>query len=1018
MTPERWKRITEIYSDLCDLPPEQQEQRLAELCAGDTDLLEQVKRILRDDPSEGKGFVDNPPLGDALARFTTTGRRLETGEVLAERFAIVRHLGSGGMGEVYEAEDRHLHTHVAIKLIRRDIADQAEAVARFRREITLARQVTHRSVCRIYDFFPASPTSRGDRVDFLTMELLSGETLAELMEREAPMPLPRAIPILEQLTSALDAAHAAGVLHRDLKGANVFLSREAGDLRVVITDFGLARSADSGDSHVTGSAWGAGTPLYMSPEQLEGGELGPQSDIYSLGVIMYQMATGVAPLQGHSPLQIAVRRIKEQPRSPRTSNPNIDPAWESAILRCLALDPKQRYAKGADVFTALGKRRSRVYRIPRKAVLVAAAALALSVAGWWSVTRFQSAPVRPDVARWYREGEVALADGSIAKAAKLFERSLEMDPGYLSARCRLAETYIELDMRDRAQEQILQAVGGSHRSAEERLLCEGVKATLTGQWDQALAAAKDRGNAQLDEARWNERAGRNAQAAALYEGLIKADSSQPGPLLRLANIRIREGKNAEATALLDRAEANYRALGNAEGLGEVALARAAATSPVPEAIRLTEEAIRRAREAGSDWLLVRAKLRLGARMEEQGKATEFRALTEEAIAIAERAGLAGQAASGFVDLGLTSFTQGKYGEAEQEFQRALRMASRYKARRAEARAHMALAQSTMARNQMDQANAHIDDALAYYRSTGDGVRIAQALRYQGSVLEMRGRFEEARAVFLNAATASPAPDDQLAARQRLAFLARQQTRYEEAVARFEEVVAGYEQAGNRVSAQVFRVEKANALTLLGRFADASRELDQVLSNTPVSERIQYQVGIARASLDFQQLNFDPALSRLEAMRAAAVKAGNKDADRNLRYELCPKYAEAARPAQAAPLCEAVMKDYAGRDAQLVIAHYAMAEVHMDRRQPAKAVAEARLAVALSEKMHDLRNTWYSRLILTQALHLAGNPEWKQARDQVRRDFDEVARQAGPSATQTYLSRPTIARRKRAVEQLQ
>jgi tetratricopeptide (TPR) repeat protein len=229
---------------------------------------------------------------------------------------------------------------------------------------------------------------------------------------------------------------------------------------------------------------------------------------------------------------------------------------------------------------------------------VVAAALALSAAGWWSVTRFQSAPVRPDVARWYREGEVALADGSIAKAAKLFERSLEMDPGYLSARCRLAETYIELDMRDRAQEQILQAVGGSHRSAEERLLCEGVKATLTGQWDQALAAAKDRGNAQLDEARWNERAGRNAQAAALYEGLIKADSSQPGPLLRLANIRIREGKNAEATALLDRAEANYRALGNAEGLGEVALARAAATSPVPEAIRLTEEAIRRAREAG------------------------------------------------------------------------------------------------------------------------------------------------------------------------------------------------------------------------------------------------------------------------------------------------------------------------------------------------------------------------------------------------------------------------------------
>ena len=1017
MTPERWKRITEVYSDVCDLPPEQQAQRLAELCAGETDLLEQVQRILRDDPSEGKGFVDNPPLGDALARFTSTGRRLEAGEVLAERFAIVRHLGSGGMGEVYEAEDRHLHTHVAIKLIRRDIADQAEAVARFRREITLARQVTHRSVCRIYDFFPASPTSRGDRVDFLTMELLSGETLAELMEREAPLPLPRAIPILEQLTSALDAAHAAGVLHRDLKGANVFLSREGNDLRVVITDFGLARSADSGDSHVTGSAWGAGTPLYMSPEQLEGGELGPQSDIYSLGVIMYQMATGVAPLQGHSPLQIAVRRIKEQPRSPRTSNPNIDPAWESAILRCLALDPKRRFANGAEVLRALGDRRSRTYRIPRKPVLVAAAAIAISVAGWWSFTRLRVAPVRPDVARWYREGEVALADGSTAKAAKLFERSLDMDPGYLSARCRLAETYIELDMRDRAQEQILQAVGGSHRSAEERLLCEGVKATLTGQWDQALATAKDRGNAQLDEARWNERAGRNAQAAALYEALIKADGSQPGPQLRLANIRIREGKNTEATGLLFGAEANYRALGNAEGLGEVALARSAFANPVAESIRQAEAAARRGRETGSDWLLVRALLVLSRRVELSGDLEGSRKLVTEAITTAERAGLAGQAVNGIIDLGYIPFAQGKYEEAEPDFRRALQLAQRYRAQRAEARARLTLAQMHMSLNQLPKVEPLINDALQYYRATGDVVQIAQTLRFRGDFLEKAGKFDDARKVYLEALSASPSAADQLQARQRLGYLARQQTRYEDAAARFAEVVETFESMGNRVSAQSFRIEKAKALFMYGRFEDAAKDLEHVRKEKPANEKVKWQLDQAQSSLDFQQMRFDAAFARLEAMRAAAVKRGAKSEERGLRYELCPKYAEAGRPSLAAPLCQTAIQEFAGRPAQLVAPHYAMAEVYMDRREPAKAVAEARKAVAYAEQLNDLRNTWYSLLVLTQALHMAGNPEWKQTRERAHGVFAAIGSADSPENAKTYLNRPIIGRRHQAVENL-
>lgn len=1018
MTPERWKRITEVFYEICELPEDQQPKRLEELCAGDAELLEQVQRLLRSAPSEGQGFIDNPPLGDALARFTTSGRRLDAGEILAERFVIIRHLGSGGMGEVYEAEDRHLHASVAIKLIRLDIADQSDALARFRREITLARQVTHRSVCRVYDFFPGSPTSRGDRVDFLTMELLSGETLAEMMEREAPMPLSRALPILEQITSALDAAHSAGVLHRDLKGSNVFLTTENGELRAVITDFGLARSASGGDAISTGSAWGIGTPLFMSPEQLEGGEVGPQSDIYSLGVLMHQMATGVAPLQGNSPLQIAVKRVKEQPRSPRDRNPNIDPVWESAILRCLALEPKGRFQKGSEVMAALERER-KVPQLGTRPALLAGAAVVVAIAagGWWAVDRFSTPPVSPEVARWYREGEVALADGAMTKASKLFERALQSDPKFLSVRCRLAEAYVELDMTDRAQEQILQSVDGRHRSAEERLLCEGVKATLIGQWDQALATAKDRPNAQLDEARWNERAGRNAVAAAIYESLIKADGSQPGPQLRLANIRTREGKNAEAAVLLDQAETNYKALGNAEGAGEVALSRSRIAKTVPEAIALAEVAIQRGKDTGSDWLLVRAMLWHADRLQRLGNLEDVRQRYQAAIELAESAGLAGQAVNGKIDLGYVSYAQRNYEEAEPQFRNALILAQRYRTQRAEARSRLSLGQLYTVTGKVKEAHQLIGEALNYYRSVGDVSQVAQSLNFRANLLQSESKFEESRASFMEALATNPGPREAASIRQRLAFLALRQTRYEEAARRYTEVIEFHEQAGDPSAAQTSRIDRARALTLAGLFEEAESELARIRKEKPANDSIRLRYDFAQSTLDFQQLRFDASTSRMEVLLADAVKRKATVEMNAIKSELCVKYAEAGQFVPAARHCDGLVKQYASQPTQPSVFHYALAQIHMSRKEGPKAVAEARQALALSENQKDRRNVFYDLLILTQALHMSANPEWKSIRERARAVLTELSKENGESAVKSYLNRPLISRRYKAVEEL-
>jgi serine/threonine protein kinase len=263
--------------------------------------------------------------------------RLSTGQVLSERFQILRFISSGGMGDVYEAQDLVLRERVALKTIRSDIAASEEAVERFKREIYLARKVTHPNVCRIFDFARDQNAEQGE-VLFLTMELLAGETLSKSLRPSRRMSTEEALPIVLQMTAALSAAHDAGIVHRDFKCANVILVPSSETPRAVVTDFGLARGKD-GESGLLDSLTNlgrvVGTPDYMAPEQLEGGPITPATDIYALGVVMYEMVTGACPFTGENAWAVANKRLKENAPSPRTQVPALDPRWEKAILRCL-----------------------------------------------------------------------------------------------------------------------------------------------------------------------------------------------------------------------------------------------------------------------------------------------------------------------------------------------------------------------------------------------------------------------------------------------------------------------------------------------------------------------------------------------------------------------------------------------------------------------------------------------------------------------------------------------------------
>ena len=344
--------------------------------------------------------IPSKPSGSGKQMWRAPG--LPEGEVLANRFRIVRFIARGGMGEVYEADDQVLRERVALKTIRPDVANDPRTMERFLREVHLARSVTHPNVARTFDVF------HHESLAFLTMELLAGHTLAERLSKQGRLSPEQALPLIEQMAAALGAAHEEGVVHRDFKSANVMLEpddRRPGGLRVVVTDFGLARRdrpRAGGTAHaapLTETEAVIGTPDYMAPEQIEGRAITPATDIYALGVVIYEMVTGEQPFEGDTPLSVALKKLKEAAPSPRKHVPELPPAWEKTILRCLERAPEDRFGSAGEIVRALrGEEVSAgpaTIRRRQRRLAVVVAALALAAVAAWLATRLLPAGKRP-----------------------------------------------------------------------------------------------------------------------------------------------------------------------------------------------------------------------------------------------------------------------------------------------------------------------------------------------------------------------------------------------------------------------------------------------------------------------------------------------------------------------------------------------------------------------------------------------------------------------------------------------
>jgi serine/threonine protein kinase len=278
------------------------------------------------------GRPETPPRQAMTKTLETPRDMLGRGTLFAGRYEVIEALGAGGMGEVYRVEDKKVGQEIALKLIKPEIATDQKTIERFRHELTTARMISHRNVCRMFDLGEDQGTY------FITMEYIAGEDLKSFLRRSKRLASGTAVSIARQVCEGLAEAHRFGVVHRDLKPGNIMIDKD-GNARIM--DFGIARSLAV--KRMTGEGAIVGTPEYMSPEQAEGEDVDQRSDIYSLGIILYEMVTGTLPFGGNTPLSIAMKHKLETPRDPSELISQLPADLNRLILKCLEKNREKRY---------------------------------------------------------------------------------------------------------------------------------------------------------------------------------------------------------------------------------------------------------------------------------------------------------------------------------------------------------------------------------------------------------------------------------------------------------------------------------------------------------------------------------------------------------------------------------------------------------------------------------------------------------------------------------------------------
>ena len=430
---EEWERVKELFESALDRPPHERAELLSRLGQDDPTLAKQVSALLTSHEQAGD-FLNQPLIFSAnFLDDLEEPQRFAPNDVLCNRFKIVRLIGKGGMGEVYEAFDQELEEGVALKTLRFEVSSNETFTARFRREIQLARKVTHPNVCRIFESLRHQ--TENETISVLSMELLQGQTLGDYLKSKGRLTVDEALPLAKQIIDGLSAVHAAGIIHRDLKPSNLVLIPEGSSFLLKITDFGIAGRLPENPAQtaLTQASKMLGTPDYMAPEQLEHGHASIQSDIYSLGLVLYEMVTGAKPFAG-----AVWKRLSHRAPSPKKVTPVVRGSWERAILCCLKKDATERPSSGEAVWRLL------VTPPPRKWPARSFLAIVIFAAVLLAIWVFRPHHINPDAQAALDVARVAIENPSkdgFSKAIEEYKRATALEPKWAQAWAELAYAY-------------------------------------------------------------------------------------------------------------------------------------------------------------------------------------------------------------------------------------------------------------------------------------------------------------------------------------------------------------------------------------------------------------------------------------------------------------------------------------------------------------------------------------------------------------------------------------------------
>ncbi len=996
-------------------------------------------------------------------------------------YRIIEKLGTGGMGEVYLAQDLKLERKVAIKILPTRSIDDALARKRLLREAKAAATLDHPNICAIHE------VNEDGECPYIVMQYVEGQTLAHKLLENSLKP-EDVIDIGVQVAEALAEAHARGVVHRDIKPQNIIITPRG---QVKVLDFGLARLATTEQSNdpdaktetqLTEEGYIVGTVAYMSPEQLKGMPIDTRSDLFSLGVTLYECATGKPPFTGNSKIEISSKVLQVDPRRPTQVNPSIPPMLENIILRAMAKDADQRYQSANEMLEDLRRLRTSlsgatellpsVTRRPSspgatlaaldtlksRRIQIVLAVLIVALVGGFIVWRlWRASPYQPNEAakRWYDDGVEAMSAGTYLQARKKLAQSIALDDAYAPAHARLAEAYLETNDTESALAEFVRAgqfAAARALDSRDQAYLDAIGATITRDFPRAIAlyqkilnsapnSKSEKAAAYVDLGRAYERNEKLDQAAENYLAATQQDPQSPAAFLHLGIASSRQQKLQSAEDAFKQSEKLYALKDNHEGLAEVMYQRGVLyfrNGKIDDAKRQLESLLEMLRNdqkqsssnqnVDNNYQVAKAELQLSLVYRDAGNIDKAKQLAADAVSIAQNSNLKNVATTGLIDLGLALLSRGDLDEAGQYFQQALTFAQRDQSKVDINRAQLALGRLSFERSNNDQTISLLEPVLAFFEPAGYRRETSIALSVLGRAHQDKGEDEIALKLFerqLKLATESSDQSGIGDSHMNIAYLrGMNQDMFIDALSHLDEKLKIDQERGGATRGIAFdQMNRGNFLWQIGRYDEARAALDAAfqIANAPEAQykAVMAWLHLINARIALSQLRYADA--KKEGQLALDVSADKfPDVTLQAKYSigLADAFTGAAQPGRK--LCEEAVEMAKKTNSRPLItsAQLALAEAMLLNKDAPAALQNAIETQKIFGQSGQKDSEWRALLIAARANDQAGDKS--AARDYATRAdkaCSELQSLWGADAYQSYLRRPDIDMYRKQLVQL-